>query len=41
MFCLNLNTFFYCEDDPAQFFLEGFRILIPGDILGMVLGNML
>lgn len=33
--------FFYCEDDPAQVVPEGFRAFILGDILGMVLGNLL
>lgn len=41
MFCLNINTSFYCEGDPAQVVPEGFRVFILGDILGMVLGNLL
>lgn len=41
MFCLNLNTFFTVRMTQHFFFLEGFRIFIPGDILGMVLANML
>lgn len=41
MFCLNINTFFFCEDDSAQVVMEGFRVFILGDILGIVLGNLL